>query len=153
MHETESPAPANVVLTRDEAAFLAARLRRLFDHFGYPVPHFTENDASMIRVAGSCIGGLLLGRAPGVAGTLPRGILWCNQCGEGTLRGVCRRPKGTEQPEGCVAYGVAIPQRVQCEAGHAPRGLCEFGPFGWRGVVVCKHCKQAPPDGVEGKTK
>jgi hypothetical protein len=44
--------------------------------------------------------------------------------------------------------GVALPANVACEAGHAPRGLCEFGPYGWRGVIVCKHCKQAPPAGV-----
>lgn len=37
---------------------------------------------------------------------------------------------------------------AECEAGHAPDGKCEFGPYGWRGVIACKHCLQAPPDGV-----
>jgi hypothetical protein len=44
----------------------------------------------------------------------------------------------------------ASSRTVDCEAGHAPRGKCEFGPYGWRGVIVCKHCKQAPPAGVLG---
>jgi hypothetical protein len=60
-------------LTAEEAAFLAARLRRLFKHFGYPVPEC--NDSHLIRIAGSCIGGLLTREAKGHAGVgeVPRG--------------------------------------------------------------------------------
>lgn len=61
MHETESPAPANVVLTRGEAHFLAERLRRLFDHFGYALPDFASSDASLIGITGSAIGAVLAG--------------------------------------------------------------------------------------------
>lgn len=40
---------------------------------------------------------------------------------------------------------------VSCEAGHAPGGNCKFGPFGWRGVVQCKFCKQPPPDAAHSQ--
>lgn len=50
-----------VTLDAQEAAFLAARLRRLFAHFQYELPEFAKGDAdaSLIRIAGSCIGAVL----------------------------------------------------------------------------------------------
>jgi hypothetical protein len=42
-----------------DLAFLAARLRRLFAHFNYPLPAFAADDARLIGIAGSVIGGLL----------------------------------------------------------------------------------------------
>jgi hypothetical protein len=56
-------------------------------------------------------------------------------------------PYGSRGEQSGAAY-LERTRTVDCEAGHAPRGKCEFGPYGWRGVIVCKHCKQAPPDGV-----
>jgi hypothetical protein len=32
--------------------------------------------------------------------TLP--LLWCDQCGEGTVPGLCRRKRGTERPVTCA---------------------------------------------------
>lgn len=55
-----SPAPSpSLTLSADDTAFLAARLRRLFSHFGYSLPAFAVKDASLIRIAGSCIGAIL----------------------------------------------------------------------------------------------
>jgi hypothetical protein len=56
----------DVTLTHDEAAFLAARLRRLFAHHGYTLPDFAKDDASLLRIAGSAIGAVLtnVGVAP-----------------------------------------------------------------------------------------
>lgn len=48
-----------------EVKFLAARLRRLFEHFGVPVPG-TDDDARVIGNAGAGIGLLLTGRTGGV---------------------------------------------------------------------------------------
>lgn len=39
-------------------------------------------------------------------GTTEPKLLWCRQCGEGVQPGLCRRPKGTEQPAECAADGV-----------------------------------------------
>ena len=33
-------------------------------------------------------------------------LRWCYQCGEGTVAGLCRRPRGTERPDGCAAERV-----------------------------------------------
>jgi hypothetical protein len=53
------PSMQPVTLAADEAAFLAARLRRLFAHYGYALPDFARDDASLIRIAGSAIGAVL----------------------------------------------------------------------------------------------
>jgi hypothetical protein len=55
-----------VTLSADDAAFLSARLRRLFAHHGYTLPNFAKDDASLIRIAGSCIGAVLTNAAAGV---------------------------------------------------------------------------------------
>lgn len=55
-----------VTLSADDAAFLSARLRRLFAHHGYALPDFAKDDASLIRIAGSCIGAVLTNAAAGV---------------------------------------------------------------------------------------
>jgi hypothetical protein len=52
---------AGLTLDHDEMHFLAARLRRLFEHFGIPVPN-SNDDTSIIGNAGAGIG-LLLGKA------------------------------------------------------------------------------------------
>jgi hypothetical protein len=62
-----SQAPS-LTLSPLEVAFLAARLRRLFAHFGTTLPKFAENDARLIGIAGSAIGMLLTGRTAGVEG-------------------------------------------------------------------------------------
>jgi hypothetical protein len=56
----------SVTLTAEDAKFLAARLRRLFAHHGYALPDFTKDDASLIRIAGSCIGAVLTDATSGV---------------------------------------------------------------------------------------
>lgn len=55
--------PQPVSLTAEDAAFLAARLRRLFAHFNYPLPAFAANDAQLIGIAGSAIGAVLASAA------------------------------------------------------------------------------------------
>lgn len=47
-----------VNLDDGEAAFIAARVRRLCKTFGYPVPD-AKDDEFVVRVSGSLIGGLL----------------------------------------------------------------------------------------------
>ena len=47
-----------VVLDEGEVAFIAARVRRLCETLGYPVPD-TKNDEFVVRVSGSLIGRLL----------------------------------------------------------------------------------------------
>lgn len=42
-----------------DVKFLAARLRRLFAFFNYPLPSFAADDARLIGIAGSAIGALL----------------------------------------------------------------------------------------------
>lgn len=42
-----------------DAHFLAVRLRRLFAHHGYVLPEFAKDDASLIGIAGTCIGAIL----------------------------------------------------------------------------------------------
>jgi hypothetical protein len=69
MHETESPAPANVLLTREDAHFLAVRLRRLCAHHGYALPKFADDDANLVNIAGTVIGALLTNLTHGVATT------------------------------------------------------------------------------------
>jgi hypothetical protein len=69
MHETESPAPANVVLTREDAHFLAVRLRRLCAHLHYALPKFADDDANLVNIAGTVIGALLTNLTHGVATT------------------------------------------------------------------------------------
>lgn len=59
MSPTHSQEASPVTLSPCDAAFLAARLRRLFAHFNYTVPSFAGDDASLLRVAGSCIGAVL----------------------------------------------------------------------------------------------
>ena len=80
------PSMQPLTLTADEATFLAARLRRLFAHFDCHVPDFADNDASLIRVAGSCIGGLLANQAEAKpVGSIIKGALrdapgpWCRE--------------------------------------------------------------------------
>lgn len=68
-----------VTLTTDDAAFLAARLRRLFALYSYSLPDFARNDASLIRIAGSCIGAALSTASPGAScipnvSTRPNGL-------------------------------------------------------------------------------
>lgn len=68
------PVPADgVTLSADEAAFLAARLRRLCERFDYPLPNMAASDASMIGIAGSCIGAILAGLPPGGPASLTPG--------------------------------------------------------------------------------
>ena len=53
-----SPPPREEGINSRE--FLAARLRRLFVHFDYPVPTFAaSDDAALVNIAGSLLGGLL----------------------------------------------------------------------------------------------
>ena len=53
----------SVLLDASEARFLAARLRRLFHHFGPKTPSWAEeDDARLIGIAGACIGMLLTDR-------------------------------------------------------------------------------------------
>lgn len=67
------PGMQPVTLIADEAAFLAARLRRLFQHFSIPVPDGGD-DGRLIGCAGAGIGLLLTGRTDGVAlGDQPQG--------------------------------------------------------------------------------
>jgi hypothetical protein len=73
LYETESPAPANVVLTREDAHFLAVRLRRLCAHHGYQLPKFAADDASLINIAGTVIGALLTNLTHSVK-VLPPGL-------------------------------------------------------------------------------
>lgn len=48
-----------LTLDANDARFLAARLRRLFAHFDYPLPDFAADDARLIGIAASAIGALL----------------------------------------------------------------------------------------------
>lgn len=75
------PAHAGLTLDANEVRFLAARLRRLFAHFGVPVPN-EQDDGRLIGIAGAGIGLLLTGRTDGVLvtpttsdepGEVPRG--------------------------------------------------------------------------------
>ena len=59
---TRAPEAAQAGLTLDagEIAFLAARLRRLFEREQYTLPEFArENDSALIGIAGSVIGAIL----------------------------------------------------------------------------------------------
>jgi hypothetical protein len=58
----------SLILDANEVNFLAARLRRLFAHHGYALPDLARDDASLIRIAGSCIGTVLTDAAAGVKG-------------------------------------------------------------------------------------
>jgi hypothetical protein len=49
----------SVTLEAADAAFLAARLRRLFAFFNYSLPSFAADDARLIGIAGSAIGAVL----------------------------------------------------------------------------------------------
>jgi hypothetical protein len=61
-------ADAGVTLSSADAAFLAARLRRLFQHFGTPLPDGTsDDDERLIGIAGAAIGMLLTGRTDGAS--------------------------------------------------------------------------------------
>lgn len=51
--------PAALALDEGEVEFLAARLRRLFNHFKYPLPNWAADDKHLIGIAPSCIGGVL----------------------------------------------------------------------------------------------
>jgi hypothetical protein len=57
-------AAPGLTLDAGELRFFAARLRRLFQHFGTPVPGM-EDDARLIGNAGAGIGLLLTGRTDG----------------------------------------------------------------------------------------
>lgn len=59
-------AHAGLRLDANEVKFLAARLRRLFEHFGIPVPD-AQDDHRLIGVAGAAIGMLLTNRTDGVS--------------------------------------------------------------------------------------
>jgi hypothetical protein len=50
---------ADLHLKAGEVKFLASRLRRLFDHFGYELPDLAVEDTDLIRITGTCIGDLL----------------------------------------------------------------------------------------------
>jgi hypothetical protein len=50
---------AGLTLDHDEMHFLAARLRRLFEHFGLPLPDARQNDTRLIGLAAPAIGILL----------------------------------------------------------------------------------------------
>jgi hypothetical protein len=66
-------APAtSVMLSAQDAAFLATRLRRLCKHFNFQPPGGSEDDAQMIGMAGSAIGLMLNGRAPDEAQQAPK---------------------------------------------------------------------------------
>jgi hypothetical protein len=49
-----------VTLSADDAAFLAARLRRLCAHMNYTLPKFADDDSALINIAGTVIGALLM---------------------------------------------------------------------------------------------
>ena len=55
-----APPAASPVAGVEDAAFLAARLRRLFAYFKCQLPESAADDTNLIDIAGSIIGNLLL---------------------------------------------------------------------------------------------
>jgi hypothetical protein len=66
----QAEAAPGLTLDASEVRFLAARLRRLFQRFNFPLPDGAQDDARLIGIAGSAIG-LMLTNAAGVA--IPEG--------------------------------------------------------------------------------
>jgi hypothetical protein len=54
-----TPADGELTLDASEVQFLAARLRRLFNHFKYPLPEWAKDDKHLIGIAPTCIGAVL----------------------------------------------------------------------------------------------
>jgi hypothetical protein len=50
---------ASLTLSAQDAKFLAARLRRLFAQFNFPLPDGAKDDASLIEITGAAIGLML----------------------------------------------------------------------------------------------
>ena len=74
---TRAPEAAQAGLTLDagEIAFLAARLRRLFEREQYTLPEFArENDSALIGIAGSVIGAILTRASAAIADECPHGV-------------------------------------------------------------------------------
>jgi len=106
---------AGAMLSADDAAFLAARLRRLFAHFAYPLPPFAERDESLLRIAGSCIGGVLTQLASPTSGN--------SAAAEPVAEVVRGRPQysgvrwldervGNALPDGTKLYASPVPEKA-----------------------------------------
>jgi hypothetical protein len=157
IREEQAAPPVAQPVDAGDIAFLAARLRRLFAHFDYPLPAFAADDARLVGIAGSAIGGLL------TRWETAQPIAWVNgddlhnkanatiACGaerryvnghaydtplylDATLS-LIREAEGApyKRPQECAASG----------QGHFDR------PSGPRGEVQCEYCGQPPTEAEE----
>lgn len=113
----------------DADAFLAARLRRLFAHFDYPLPSFAKDDARLIGIAGSCIGAILL-RLETDAPSLR------SAAGDQPSNGHGPESAGTQQ---------APDMRAVCEA-------LGFDPTNHHNAAKCPYCRPAGTQQPAAKT-
>lgn len=67
--------PAALTMDADEVEFLAARLRRLFNHFKYPLPDWAKDDKHLIGIAPTCIGAVLANLSKAEEAELAQGVL------------------------------------------------------------------------------